>query len=547
MTMDHGINFTNPKLSNQYKCNADLLSHVHKPTSVENFCNQVQATRLKEWVQEFLAYSETKNKQSNESRGDDFSDDDSLLSNMSRGKQARVKKCVLVTGPPGVGKTSLVYTVAKELGLHVTESHSSDKRDSKVFSMLKLTNQKGRINPIALMFQNAGKTQIKQVEEVKKSSKLSRKKRKMANESIGISVLSSNNLHSIKPSNTLSISGDSSIILFDDVDVVFDEDGPFLKSILEFVKTSERPVILTATQFTDKIIDTFSESLELIRLERPSVDYCANLLHSICKSEKYPILAKSLASCKRIAKQNNCDVRRCLNNIHYFGKHTSNELMLSYHDRSRRFELDFVKFNCFPKDTDKVVVNGALEAYVNEQKELISLVESRQIVDLIEKEYHIMDSRTHLDQWIEGKLLTTDDVDYNSINLGEQILDTTVNLVKQYYNSKLLSDDNIAKKGDLRRQTREDLYSGRWKLFDIINSRIEIYDEAFHTDMCPYVTQIIQLEQQRKYDNKNSGNEDSTPTSYLRRNRRILDYLDSIEFYIDQQDRQNLLDYNLTD
>jgi len=43
-------------------------------------------------------------------------------------------KCALLSGPPGVGKTTTAYLVSKELGFDVVEMNASDTRSKKMLT-----------------------------------------------------------------------------------------------------------------------------------------------------------------------------------------------------------------------------------------------------------------------------------------------------------------------------------------------------------------------------------------------------------------------------
>jgi len=65
----------------------------------------------------------------------------------------RNRRALLLHGPPGVGKTVAVYTIARELGFEVSEINATFKRSKKMMNellknttmMTTLTQKKGRI------------------------------------------------------------------------------------------------------------------------------------------------------------------------------------------------------------------------------------------------------------------------------------------------------------------------------------------------------------------------------------------------------------------
>lgn len=443
----------------------DLLPHKYQPD-----CCSKEALKLKQWIQDFMNLSNgTSSNQIKNGNSGSYDDDSSFNESDcsdSLGPQEFLKKCFLITGPAGVGKTSLVYSVANALRLNIVESHSSDRRDSKLFNQLKLTNQVGKINTIARLFQAANE------------AKQQMKKRK------------------------LTVSGDTSIILFDDIDVVFEEDGPFLKSLVEFIKESKRPVVLTATQSLDDIMRSLVY-FEHIHLDKPYINDCANSLKTICKLEKYKKLNKVL-KCQMIADHYNCDIRKCLNNIHFYGDMVLDQNIIPL-DESNRLRPEFTNLELkHDKFVDKCTNNDAiLNCYTN-----------RSIVDLI-----------------ETSTMTQSERNCSNSFLNEQIKESIINLTKDLYPSKP-SDSKESTNKILGKEFNKKVLNITEKINTKIKSRIEPPDKDFYIDIIPSLDELINLEVEHRFSHSNNNHKQTTS----RRSRRLLSYLESINVYFEPED-----------
>lgn len=102
-----------------------------------------------------------------------------------------------------------------------------------------------------------------------------------------------------------------SLILFDEIDVVFKEDVGFFAAINHFIKKSRKPIVLTTN---DEFILTQAKTqvnlnVEKIRFNQPRVDAGVKFLKSVANSEKFDldtsVAYKILNDCK-------CDMRRAL-------------------------------------------------------------------------------------------------------------------------------------------------------------------------------------------------------------------------------------------
>lgn len=431
------------QVSNCETTKPDLLPHKYRPDSVKKFkCHKEQAERFRQWVLDFMSHS----KAGPPSHSDN--EDSSSASDFSEDFQ-EIKKCALISGPPGVGKTSLVYTVAGELNLHVIESHSSEKRDFKLFNKLKLANQKGKINPIAKLFQA---TQQQQQQKQPHKSKTSKRKRRKLSESD----------HDNEP-QCLSLSGGASIVLFDDIDVIFEDDGPFLKSLVDFIRESKRPVVLTATQSIELLKDKL-DYFEHVHLQKPMIEDCIQLLTDVCKREKFHKTSRP-QNCQTIANKFDCDLRKCLNRIHFYGDQAGDDIDSSMNNIDSILpQLTRLNLNV---DENKSVDDEKNDDEADDDVRWDTILDCYRtscLIDLVGSKFNYIDRSTLLQCWLDGKPSLRNEERNLIYDLGEQIRNSIIELSHSLCPEEFIRADDLLK--SIEQQIvvpRDDL------LFDQIN------------------------------------------------------------------------------
>lgn len=189
-------------------------------------------------------------------------------------QQSMKSNMILITGDHGVGKTASVYTAAEQLGYEVFEINSGSKRSGKeVNSMVGEVSRSHmvsfRMSPFMLQQQK------KKEEEQEKAAATKPRKRKLN------PYLSSNAVSAAAPSvisheapaattttstvflknflrknhqepatpkkqqQSTTTEPKQSLILLEEVDILFEEDKAFWTSIIELSQNGKRPIIMT--------------------------------------------------------------------------------------------------------------------------------------------------------------------------------------------------------------------------------------------------------------------------------------------------------------
>lgn len=163
------------------------------------------------------------------------------------------KKAVLLYGPPGVGKNSLVYVLAKELGYNVVEFNASHFRDSS------------------------------KIKEVLKP------------------VLQQRSLFS-----------KGNIIFIDEAEAFSYLDRGGLNAIIKLINESRWPIVFAANNLWDKKLNELRK--KVMKIELKSLDYTkiVRILERICEKEDITINKDVL---KRIAIKVRGDVRAAINDL----------------------------------------------------------------------------------------------------------------------------------------------------------------------------------------------------------------------------------------
>ncbi|KAM8817292.1 LOW QUALITY PROTEIN: ATPase family AAA domain-containing protein 5 [Rhynchonycteris naso] len=345
-----------------------LWTEKYQPqNSSELIGNELAIKKLHSWLKDWKRRAELEERQNLKGKGDEKQED--LLDRTDfRGssdeEESRLCNTVLITGPTGVGKTAAVYACAQELGFKIFEVNASSQRSGRqILSQLKEATQSHQVDKQSVNSQkpcffnsyNIGKSP-KKLSSPKKvltspkklpppsSPQSSRPKRALPpkhlanyfkvsskpknNEEIE-EILENNKgiknffeqkqIIQTKSTNTTKSNvkefgaeesnrkNATSLILFEEVDVVFEEDAGFFNAVKTFMATTKRPVILTTSDPAFSLM--FDGCFEEINFSTPSLLNVASYLQMICLTENFRTDVKDFVT---LLTANTCDIRKSI-------------------------------------------------------------------------------------------------------------------------------------------------------------------------------------------------------------------------------------------
>ncbi|NXO79002.1 ATAD5 protein, partial [Sitta europaea] len=337
-----------------------LWTEKYQPQdSSELVGNKKEIERLHSWLKEWKKRADLEEKRNQKREKEDKEQEDSLSSLDFKDSRSDIEEettlcnTVLITGPPGVGKTAAVYACAQELGFKIFEVNASCQRSGRqILSQLKEATQSHQVDkkganahkPCFFNSCSSAKSPKKMYSPKKVisprkpqlSPKRAGSKRNLTSKTLAnyfqISAkrkgidgeATSEEKNGGNTQNSLEVKKDAqiksinkeeggehnrksatSLILFEEVDIIFDEDAGFLNAIKTFMATAKRPVILTTNDPTFSLM--FDGCFEEINFKTPSLMNSVSYLQALCLAENLRTDGKDLAA---LLTTNNCDIRQ---------------------------------------------------------------------------------------------------------------------------------------------------------------------------------------------------------------------------------------------
>ncbi|XP_006925040.1 ATPase family AAA domain-containing protein 5 [Pteropus alecto] len=344
-----------------------LWTEKYQPqNSNELIGNELAIKKLHSWLKDWKRRAEWEERQNLKGKRDEKQEDLSEridFKGSSDEEENRLCNTVLITGPTGVGKTAAVYACAQELGFKIFEVNASSQRSGRqILSQLKEATQSHQVDkqgvnsqkPCFFNSYNIGKSPKKLSSPRKvvtsprklppplpqsNGSKRALPPKTLANyfkvsskpknnEELGELLENNKGIKNFfeqkqiiqtKSTNTTNSNvkeygaeepnrkNATSLILFEEVDVIFEEDAGFLNAIKTFMATTKRPVILTTSDPTFSLM--FDGCFEEINFNTPSLLNVASYLQMICLTENFRTDVKDFVT---LLTANTCDIRKSI-------------------------------------------------------------------------------------------------------------------------------------------------------------------------------------------------------------------------------------------
>jgi hypothetical protein len=246
----------------------------------------------------------------------------------------RLKNAVVLSGPMGCGKTAMVYAVAKELDFEVFEINSSSRRSGKeimervgdmtrnhlvhqgpqathrdadaerIASAFDADLQSGRQGTMASFFKPKTANPKTSPNGKKKKEETSPNGKKKKEETAAPP----------KKTKAPPKAQKQSLILLEEVDVLFKEDREFWATVMGLIATSKRPIIMTCNDET--VVPLLALPLHaILRLTAPPLDLAVDYMLVVAASEGHVLKRKAIEA---LYEARDHDLRASLMELNYW-------------------------------------------------------------------------------------------------------------------------------------------------------------------------------------------------------------------------------------
>ncbi|KAL8908159.1 MAG: hypothetical protein Q9207_000982 [Kuettlingeria erythrocarpa] len=237
----------------------------------------------------------------------------------------KVTNAVILSGPNGCGKTAAAYAVAQELGFEVFEINAGSRRSGKdIFekvgdmsrnhlvsqSRVDEAKETSLVEDDVLVVDDSLKHDIEIGRQGTMNAFLQPNKEKRKPTTTAKRP-EKNHTTKVKAKQKLQ---KQSVILLEEVDVLFEEDKQFWATTMELILHSRRPVVMTCTDESLLPLDELAV-FGIIRFKQPPVELAAEYLSLLAASEGHLLSREAVTALYQVKGQ---DLRASITELQFF-------------------------------------------------------------------------------------------------------------------------------------------------------------------------------------------------------------------------------------
>jgi DNA polymerase III delta prime subunit len=242
----------------------------------------------------------------------------------------RLTNAIVVSGPHGCGKTAAVYAIAKELGFEVFEINSSSRRSGKdilekVGDMTRnhLVQRSRDQAPLEPPDEDARRISDALAEDIKSGRQGTMNSFFKTKDATNPKTKPKKSQPAAKTSKSVQSSllpkappkqQKQSLILFEEVDILYEEDKQFWSTVITLITQSKRPIIMTCQD--ESLVPLQALSLHaILRFSPPPVELAADYMLLVAANEGHGLQRDAV---KALYQSRHLDLRASLTELNFW-------------------------------------------------------------------------------------------------------------------------------------------------------------------------------------------------------------------------------------